>query len=44
VFSLEGADYDAAVAIAVAALKKGLPEIEIISVIPGRHPGAVDLL
>jgi hypothetical protein len=43
-FSLEAADYDAAVAIAVAALKEALPEIEIISIIPGRHPGAVDLL
>jgi hypothetical protein len=35
--------HDAAVAVAVNALKEALAEITIVSVVPGRHPGAVDM-
>jgi hypothetical protein len=42
-FSVESDDYDAAVAVAVNALREALAEIKIVSVVPGRHPGAVDI-
>lgn len=43
VFSVEAPNYDAAVAVGVGSLREALPGIQIRSVLPGRHPGEVDI-
>ena len=44
VFSLEAADHDAAIAVALTALREALPHIGISSFTPGRDPGPLDIL
>lgn len=44
VFSVEAPNYGAAVVVGVDALRQAIPSIEIRSVLPGRHPGEVDIV
>jgi hypothetical protein len=44
VFSVATPSYEDAVAVGIDALRQALPAIEIRSVLPGRHPGDLDIV